>query len=62
MEGIKSIKLKNSAKELETFIKKANRKLVELEILQSVWEIKNGKGKIYNSSTDFMKHIKSKLS
>ena len=62
MEGIKSMKLKGNTKALETFIKKANRKLVELEILQSVWEIKNNKGKIYNSSTDFMRHIKLKLS
>ncbi len=62
MEGVKSIKLKDNTRELENFIKKANRKLLELEIMQSVWEIKNGKGKIYNSSSNFMKHIKSKLS
>ncbi|MBI2086902.1 MAG: hypothetical protein HYT69_01900 [Candidatus Zambryskibacteria bacterium] len=62
MEGIKSIKLKDNTKALETFIKKANHKLVELDVLQSIWEIKSGKGKIYNSSADFMKHIKSKLS
>ena len=46
---------------LESFIKKANRKLLELDIMQSVWELKNGKGEIYKSSIDFMRDIKSKL-
>ena len=54
---MKDIKLKKNTKALETFIKKANRKLVELEILQSISDIKNGKYKIYNSAKEFMDHI-----
>ena len=56
-----TIVIKNNTRELESFIKKANRKLLELDIMQSVWELKNGKGEIYKSSIDFMHHIKSKL-
>ncbi len=53
--------IKKNTKELEGFIKKANRKLLELEVMQSVSELKEGKGRVYDSSTDFMRYIKSKL-
>jgi uncharacterized protein YqgV (UPF0045/DUF77 family) len=54
--------LQKNADELGSFIKKANRKLLELEVLQAELEIKNGKGKTYSSAANFIKHIKSKLS
>lgn len=53
--------MKINTKALETFIKKANRKLLDIEIAQSIKEIKEGKTKVYNSSSDFLKHIKSRL-
>lgn len=56
-----TIILKNNKKELQNFIKKANRKLLELDVLQSVWELKKGKGRIYKSSADLMSHISSKV-
>ena len=56
-----TITLKNNAKELKTFIKKANKKLLEVEVLQSIWEIKNGKAKVFNSSSDLMRYVKSKI-
>ena len=56
-----AVSLKNDAKELKNFIKKANKKLLEIEVLQSMWEIKNGKAKSFNSSSDLMRYIKSKI-
>ena len=56
-----TISLKNNTRELKNFIKKANKKLLEIEVLQSMWEIKNGKAKIFNSSSDLMRYIKSKI-
>ena len=53
--------LKKNTKALQDFIKKANRKLVEVEVMQSILYIKNGKGKVYNSAGDFLKSIKAKI-
>jgi hypothetical protein len=54
--------IKKNTKALQDFIKKANRKLVEVEVMQSILDIKNGKGKVYNSASDFLKSLKTKLS
>jgi uncharacterized protein YqgV (UPF0045/DUF77 family) len=62
MKPMNTLILQKNADELGIFIKKANRKLLELEVLQATLEIKNGKGKTYSSAATFMKHIKSKLS
>ena len=53
--------IQKKSRDLEDFIKKAKRKLVEFDVLQSQWEIAQGKGKVHSSVSDFMKHIKSKL-
>jgi hypothetical protein len=53
--------LKKNMKSLQDFIKKANRKLLEIEVMQSILDIKNGKSKVYNSAVDFMKTIKAKI-
>jgi len=53
--------IKKNTKELENFVKKAKRKLLEFEIMQSEWETKQGKSKIYRSSAEFMRHIKSQI-
>ncbi len=51
--------IQKKSKDLEAFITKARRKLLEFEILQSKWEIAQGKVKKYTSVTKLMKDIKS---
>ena len=58
---MKNMALRNNTRSLENFIKKANRKLLELEVMQSMHDIKNGRYKIYNSANDLMDHIESKI-
>ena len=53
--------IKKNTKELEDFIKKAQRKLLEFEVMQSEWETAHGGGKVYKSSAEFMKHIRSQM-
>ena len=53
--------LQKNHNELDAFIKKANRKLFELEIFQSEWEYKNGKYKVYKSADHLIRRFKSKL-
>ncbi len=47
--------------ELERFIKKASRVLLEFEVAQSEWEIARGKYKIYKSADAYMQHVDRKL-
>ena len=61
MKKITYSDIRKASREFEVFIKKARRKLLEAEILQSEWEIQNGKGKVYKSADDFMAHISKKL-
>ncbi len=56
-----TLTLQRKATELERFIKKATRTLLEFEVAQSKWEIKHGLGKSYKSADAFMRHIKRKL-
>lgn len=51
-------KIERGARELESFILKAKRRLLEFEVLQSALEIKKGKGKIYDSASEFMKSLR----
>jgi len=61
MLNMNDLILKKNMKSLQDFIKKANRKLLEIEVMQSILDIKNGKSKVYNSAVDFMKTIKAKI-
>lgn len=51
-------KMERGARELESFILKAKRKLLEFEVLQSHMEIRQGKGKVYHSASEFMKSLR----
>lgn len=51
-------KIERGARELESFILKARRRLLEFEVLQSALEIKERKGKIYDSASEFVKSLK----
>mgnify|MGYP001587960954 CR=1 FL=1 len=51
-------KLERGARELESFIFKARRKLLEFEVLQSQIEINQGKGKVYRRASEFMKSLR----
>ena len=55
-----TIAIKNNAKELESFIKKAKRKLLEFEIAKSEWEIAHGRGKVFKSAIQLREYMKSK--
>ena len=50
--------MERGARELESFISKAKRKLLEFEVLQSAMEIRQRKGKVYQSASDFMKSLR----
>ena len=52
--------IKKSSVELENFIKKARRKLLEVEVMQAEWEKQNGKGKVFKTAKDLIKYVKSK--
>lgn len=51
-------KMERDARELESFIRKARRKLLEFEVLQSAAEIRDGKGKAYRSASEFVKSLR----
>ena len=55
-----NISIEKNKKELEGFIKKANRKLLEFEIAQSEWEIAHGKIKVFKSAKEIKSYMKSK--
>ncbi len=52
-----TITLRKKAAELERFIKKATRTLLEFEIAQSKWETKKGMGKQYSSVEALMRNV-----
>jgi len=56
-----SVVIKKNTRELEGFVKKAKRKLLEFEVMQAEWETINNKSRVYQSSTNFMRHIKSQV-
>ncbi len=51
-------KLARGARDLESFISRAMRKLLEFEVLQSRLEIEQGKGKVYESAGALMKALR----
>jgi single-stranded DNA-binding protein len=56
-----TLALQKKADQVESFIKKAGRMLVEFQVAQAKWEIKHGKYKTFKSASDYMRHIRSKL-
>ncbi len=54
-----NVKIRKNARELENFVKKAKRKLLEFEVMQSEWETANGKVAVFKNASTFMKHIKT---
>ena len=46
---------------LEKAIKKASRILLEFEVAQSQWDIKNGRYKIYDSAEEIIPDIKKRF-
>ena len=57
MNALLTKRLARGARDLESFILKAKRKLLEFEALQSEMEIREGKGKVYESAGEFMKSL-----
>jgi len=53
--------LQKRANTLESIIKKASRALLEFEVAQAKWEISQGKGRVFKSSAELKRYIKSKL-
>jgi predicted patatin/cPLA2 family phospholipase len=51
--------IKKNTRDLENFVQKAKRKLLEFEVMQSEWEHLQNKSKIFSSASGFMRHIKS---
>lgn len=53
--------LQRKVVQIERFIKKASRALLEFEIAQSEWDYAHGRYKAYKSADHFMKHIMKKV-
>ena len=53
--------LQRKADQIERFIKKASRMLLEFEIAQSEWDYAHGRSKIYKSADQYMRHIMRKV-
>lgn len=51
-------KLNKTAEEMNEIIKKSQRKLLELEVMLSMAEVKAGKVKVFKRVDDFFKHLK----
>ena len=55
-----TLTMKKKVVELERFIKKASRTLLEFEVAQSKWEARRGIGKIYSSVDALMRDVTKK--
>lgn len=55
-----TLTLQKKAAELERFVKKGSRMLLEFEIAQSEWDIKNGRFKVYKSAAALMREMRRK--
>jgi hypothetical protein len=53
-----SEKLEKTAQEMRSFVKDAQRKLLEFEVLMSVNEIKQGKSHSYQNADELIKDLK----
>jgi single-stranded DNA-binding protein len=56
-----TITFQKKVTQLESFIRKASRVLLEFEIAQSEWEIAHGKYKVFKSADSVMRHVRGKL-
>jgi hypothetical protein len=52
--------LQRKAAQLERFVKKASRALLEFEVAQSKWEASKGIGKVYSSVDRLMRDVMKK--
>lgn len=53
-----TLTLQKETTRIEKAIKKASRVLLEFEIAQSEWDLKQGRFKIYNSAKSLMRAIR----
>ena len=56
-----TLALQRKAEQVENFIQKGSRLLLEFQVAQAKWEIEHGKFKTYKSAGDYMRHIRSKI-
>jgi hypothetical protein len=56
-----TLTLQKQVKLIEKVIRKASRILLEFEVAQSQWDIKNGRYKVYDSAEKIIPDIKKRL-
>lgn len=54
---LEPMKLEKAAQDMRDFVKNAQRKLLEFEVMMSVQEIKEGKAETFKSSNELLESV-----